>query len=139
MFNYIAYRIFTYFNRTDSALAVSKTINFLALFQFSLLVPLFIIINIFTELNPQMFGEDNRVKYYIGIPLAIIFIAINNYLFKKKLRDDESLQKLKERYHQDRYSINIWFIFLAPLFFVLICPILYGLFNGTLHVVYSGN
>jgi len=135
MFNYIAFRVFKYFNHTDSELAVSKTINFLALFQISLLVPLFIIINIFTDFNPQIFGDDNKIKYYIGIPLAIIFISVNNYVFKKKLKAN-GLQRLKEKYQKDTYDINIWFIFLAPVIFALIFPILYGLFNGTLRIVH---
>ena len=134
-FNYIAYRVFEYFNRKDEALAVSRTIDFLALFQGALIIPLFIIVNLFTKINPQVFGVDNRIKYYIGIPLAVFLILLNSFLYKKKLKGD-SLQQLKEKYHKDRYKLNIWFIFLAPVIFVLILPILYGVFNGTLRVVH---
>lgn len=132
MFDYIGYRVFEYFYRKDETFAVSRTINFLALLQGTFIVPLFIVINLFTRIDPQIFGENNRIKYYLGIPLAIILIAINSYVFKNKLKG-ESLKTLQEKYHKECYSFSIWWIFLAPIFFVLIFPIIYGAVNGTIH------
>jgi len=132
MFDYIGYRVFEYFNKKDEAFAASRTINFLALLQGSLIVPLFMIVNLFTRIDPQIFGENNRIKYYIGIPLAIILIAINSYVFKNKLKG-ERLKTMQEKYHKESYLFSVWWIFLAPVFFVLILPIIYGAINGTIH------
>lgn len=132
MFDYIVYRIFEYFNRKDKTLAVLRTINFIALLQGTFLVPLFIVVNIFTRINPQIFGADNRVKYYVGIPIAIILLAINNYIYKKKLKG-EGLQRLRRKYHKENYTFSVWWIFLAPVFFVFIIPMIYGAINGTIH------
>jgi hypothetical protein len=132
MFDYIGYRVFEYFNKKDKAFTVLNTINFLVVLQGSLIVPLFIFVNLFMRIDPQVFGENNRMKYYIGIPLYIILIAINSYIFKKKLKG-EGLKKLKEKYHKERYSLSIWWIFLSPIFFLFIIPIILGAINGTLH------
>jgi hypothetical protein len=132
IFDYIAFRVFEYFIQKDEALAISRTINFLVLFQCSLIVPLFIIVHMFTQIDPQIFGVDNRIKYYIGIPLALILIALNTFFYKNKLTG-ESLKNLLNKYHKEKYSLSIWIIFLSPVVFVFFCPIIYGAINGTLH------
>lgn len=132
MFDYIGYRVFDYFNKKDEAFAVSRTINFLTLLQGTLIVPLFMIVNLLTQIDPQIFGVNNRFKYYIGIPLAIILIVINSYVFKKKLKG-EGLMTLREKYYKESYSFSVWWIFLAPILFVFIFPIIYGAINGTIH------
>lgn len=132
MFDYIGYRVFEYFNKKDETFAVSRTINFLALLQGSLIVPLFMIVNLFTRIDPQIFGENHRIKYYIGIPLTIVLIAINSYIFKNKLKG-ERLKALQEMYQKESYFFSVWWIFLAPVFFVFIFPIIYGTINGTIH------
>lgn len=132
MFDYIGYRVFEYFNKKDEAFAVSRTINFLALLQGSLIVPLFMIVNLFTQIDPQIFGVNNRIKYFIGIPLAIILILINSYIFNKKLKGD-GLKTLQEKYHKENYSFSVWWIFLSLILFVFLLPIIYGAINGTIH------
>ena len=132
MFDYIGYRVFEYFNKKDKGFAVLNTINFLALLQGTSIVPLFIVINLFTRIDPQVFGENNKMKYYIGIPFYIILITLNSYIFKKKLKG-ERLKALQNKYHRERYPFSIWWIFLAPIFFVFIIPIIYGALNGTIH------
>jgi len=137
MFDYIGYRVFQYFHKKESETAVSNTINFLSLFQATLIVPVFITINLFVKIDPQILGVDNRIKYYIGIPLAAVLILINSVLKKKKLSGNK-LSELKNKYHKERYVLPIWMIFSAPVFFVFVLPIVYGAMNGTLHVVYPG-
>jgi len=131
LFNYTLYRVFDYFEKHDEKTAISKTINFMSLLQGTLIVPLFILINTFIDIEPKVFGTDNRIKYFIGIPLAIILIAINNFTIKKKLKGD-ALNGLRDRFYKEKYSINVWLIFLLPVFFVFVCPILFGVFNGTI-------
>lgn len=135
MFNYIAYRAYEYFRGKDVELAVSRTINFLALFQGSLIIPLFILINLITDVDPKIFGDSPRIKYFVGIPIAIILIVLNSQLFKKKL-EGKKLREMEHKYHKEKYRLPIWAIFLSPVFFVFICPILYGLANGSIHIVY---
>jgi len=131
MFNYIGYRVYEHFQKKDSETAVSKTINFLSLFQGTLIVPVFMAINLFTKIDPQIFGVDNRIKYYIGIPLAAVLILINSLFFKKKLIGNQ-LSELKKKHHKERYILPIWVIFIAPVFFVFVLPIAYGALNGTI-------
>lgn len=132
-FDYIVFRIFEYFNRRNDGLVVMNSIFFLGLFEASLLVPLFLIINSFIHFDPQnYFGVDNRIKYYIGIPLGLFLIIINCIFYIKKLKG-EKLQELYQKYHKEKYKIPLWVIFASPVFFVFICPIIYGALNGTLH------
>lgn len=133
MFSYIAYRAYEYFRDKEIELAVSRTINFLALFQGSLIVPLFIILNLIIDIDPQIFGDNSRMKYFIGIPLAVVLIVINNQLFKKKLEGKE-LRDMENKYHKKKYKLPIWVIFLSPVLFVFVCPIIYGFVNGTIHI-----
>jgi len=131
MFNYIVYRVFEYFNKKENATAMSKTINFLALFQGTLIVPVFMSINLFTKIDPQIFGENTRIKYYIGIPLAAVLIIVNTIFFKRKLKG-EQLKVLEDKYHKERYILPTWIIFATPIIFVFILPIIYGVLNGTI-------
>ena len=135
MFNYIAYRVYEYFKGKDNELALTRTINFLALFQGTLIIPLFILINIIIDIDPQKFGENPRIKYFIGIPLAFILIMLNNQLFKRKL-EGEKLKEMENKYHKKKYKLPIWMIFISPVLFVFICPMLYGLINGTIHIAH---
>jgi uncharacterized sodium:solute symporter family permease YidK len=131
LFNYIVFRVFLYFNNKDSELAMANTINFMALFEGSLLVPLFLIFNGITKVYTTPDNPNARMKYYIGIPLAIILIIANTKLLKRKLTN-VSLEKLKMKYSKNEKQISIWFIFLTPIFFVFITSMIYGALNGTL-------
>lgn len=138
MFNYVAYRVYEYFQSKNEKTSVENTINFLALFQGTLIVPVFMAINLIKKIDPQIFGQDSRIKYYIGIPLAIVLLIVNNIFYKRKLKG-EQLNKLKNKYHKVKYALPIWLIFAAPIIFVFVLPIAYGIMNGTLHVKYPSN
>ncbi len=112
-------------------MATSNTVNFMVLFQASLLVPLVLILNLFTKLDPQILGVDNRIKYYIGVPLAIILIILNSYWIKRKLKG-EKLNDLRNKFQKEKYKVPIWIIFSIPVLFVFVSPIIYGIINGTL-------
>lgn len=131
MLDWILYRVFEYFGEKDSSMANSNTVNFMVLLQASLIVPIFIFINLITEIEPQFLNEDSRSKYYIGVPLAIILIVLNSYWIKKKLKADK-LNDLRNRFQKKKYKIPIWIILLSPVFFAFVCPIIYGMCNGTL-------
>jgi amino acid permease len=118
-------------------MAISNTVNFMVLLQASLLVPLILIINLFTKVEPQMLGVDNRIKYYIGVPLAIILIILNSYWIKRKLKS-EKLNDLRSKFQKEKYKVPIWVIFSIPVLFVFICPIIYGMINGTLSFPFLG-
>lgn len=132
MFDYIGYKVFEYFNTKDESFAVSRTINFLALFQGSFIVPLFVIASILTQIDPQIFGGDNRVKYFIGISFAVTLMIINTYIFKRKLKGD-GLRVWQKKYHKENYFFSVWWIFFSPIFFIFIFPIIFGVINGTIH------
>jgi amino acid permease len=131
MFNWIIYRTFEHFNKKDVSMAISNTVNFMVLLQASLLVPLMLIINFITILDPQITGIDNRIKYCIGVPFAIILIILNSYWIKRRLKS-EKLNDLRNKFQKKKYKIPIWIIFSIPVLFVIVCPIIYGIINGTL-------
>lgn len=133
--NYIAYRVFEFLDKKDNKLSVFRTINFLMLFQISFLVPLFIFFNSIVRVNLNKMSSVDRIEYYIGIPLGVIFILFNSLFYKKKLRG-ERLNQLKEKFHRENYSLSIWVIFITPIIFVFIIPVLYGVLNGTIRVVH---
>ncbi|HHV00133.1 MAG TPA: hypothetical protein GXX76_09810 [Bacteroidales bacterium] len=137
MFDWVIYRTFEHFNKRDASMAISNTVNFMVLLQASLLVPLILIINLFTKVEPQMLGVDNRIKYYIGVPLAIILIILNSYWIKRKLKS-EKLNDLRSKFQKEKYKVPIWVIFSIPVLFVFICPIIYGMINGTLSFPFLG-
>ncbi len=132
IFDYIGYRVFEYFNVKDETHSVSRTISFLSILQITLLVPLFLIINSVTKTDLQEIVDYNRFKYYVGIALALVLIVLNTYFFRKKFKR-ENLKILQDKYHKEHYPFSIWWIFLAPIFFVFIIPIIYGALNGTIH------
>ncbi len=137
MFDWVIYRTFEHFNKRDASMAISNTVNFMVLLQASLLVPLILIINLFTKVEPQMLGLDNRIEYYIGVPLAIILIILNSYWIKRKLKS-EKLNDLRSKFQKEKYKVPIWVIFSIPVLFVFICPIIYGMINGTLSFPFLG-
>lgn len=133
IFDYIVFRVFEYFQQKKDSIAILKSINFLVLFQASLLMLIFLIINSFFHFDPQrLFGIDDNIKYYIGVPLAVFLIILNNILYRKKLKGVK-LKELYDKYHKEKYKIPIWVIFSSPVFFGVFCPIIYGALNGTLH------
>jgi len=138
MFNYLTYRVFEYFDKKDKSVAITRTVGFMVLFQISLLMPLFIIVNIVFKFDIQAFGPDFNAKYYIGVPLAVFLLILNSLFFRKKLKG-ESLRKLYAKYHRDRYFIPIFFIFSVPVILVFMLPIIYGALNGTLHFHFPKN
>lgn len=131
MFNYIAYRIYEYFHEKENKTAIPKTINFLALFQGTLIVPIFIAINLVFRIPIHLLGEDSRIVYYIGIPFAVILMVVNTVYFKEKLKG-ERLKTLKDKYQKEKYLIPTWVIIATPVIFVFVIPIFYGVLNGTI-------
>src|SRR5690554_6409758 len=138
MFKAIGYRVYEYFEKKERETAVSNTINFLSLLQGTLIVPVLMAINLFIKIDPQILGVDSRIKYYIGIPLAVLLIFVNTILFKKNLKG-EALNNLKIRYEKERYLLPIWVIFSAPVVFVFVFPIVYGVINGTISFPFLEN
>ena len=124
LFDYLIYRLFIYFNSKDSEHAVSNTINFMIILEASLIVPLFIILNAITTIKI----ENSNMKYYIGIPIAVILFIINTKFIKSKLQNEG----LKNKFSENKNWIPIWLIFIIPIIFVFVIPIIYGALNGTL-------
>ncbi len=132
MLNWLSYRIFEYYSKKNKSSAMSDTVNFMTLILGASIVPIVIIINLFIEFNPKaILGDNKNMKFYIGIPLAVVLLIINSYYLKRRLKGD-GLAELKIKYHREKYRIPIWIIFSIPVFFVFICPIIYGIINGTL-------
>lgn len=132
MINYIAYRVFVHFDRSDKSLSRFKTIGFVTLFQISTVVPIFLLVNMFKRIELQLLIEEVAFKLSIGVMLFLL-MAVNGLLFTRKLKGVK-LVAMREKYHRDRYIIPIWVIFTAPVFFVFICPIVYGIINGSIHI-----
>jgi len=115
-------------------MAKTNTINFMALLEGSLIVPLFIIFNGITHFYSSPENPNLRMKYYIGIPLAIILIIGNAFYFNRKISKN-GIEKLKIKFSSKENLIPIWIIFIAPIIFVFVLPIIYGWINGTLRFI----
>ncbi len=130
-FDYLVFRVFEDLDNKKNEDAKDYSINFIVLTQATLVIPLSLFFRLFIEFDPQILGNDKRIKYYIGIPLATVLYLINGTIYKRKL-NGEGLENMRKRYHKEKYKIPIWVIYAIPLIVILVFPILYGLINGTL-------
>jgi hypothetical protein len=128
---YLAFRVFEFFLKKDSKMAKTNTINFIALLVGSFLFTLFLILNGIFHFYSTPETPNPRMKYYIGIPFAVILITASSLYLKEKL-SDTGFDKLKARYSEKWKNIPIWLIFILPIILVFFTPILYGWINGTL-------
>lgn len=134
MMNYIAFRVFDFFDKKDNKQSANRTIAFLAILEMSCIMPLFIIFNLFVKINFAKISSIDGVEYYFAFPVALIFMLINKLWFKNKFKG-ESLTRLKAKYQREKYTLSIWLIFIIPIIFIFILPIIYGALNGTLRIV----
>lgn len=132
MFNYIVYRVFEFFKKKNSDMALINSINFLSIFQLSLLVPIFLLLRLFVDFDIRIFGDNNNIKFYVGIPLALLIMIINTIFFRKKLKDVDVYTKIYKKYYKEKYILPIWLIFILPILLVFVTPIIFGMINGTL-------
>ena len=128
---YVAFRVFEFFLKKDSKMAKTNTINFIVLLEGSFLFTLFLILNGIFHFFSTPDTPNPRMKYYIGIPLAVILITASSLHLKEKL-NDTGLDKLTARFSEKWKNIPIWLIFILPIIFVFVTPVLYGWINGTL-------
>ena len=127
--DYIIFRVYSYFKSKENGR--DKTIYFLALLACSLLFLLFFLANGLTNFLVTPEDPDPRMKYYIGIPIAIVLFKLTQIAVSKKINND-GLAKLEEKYNGKENLIPIWIIFITPVILILGTPIVYGLINGTL-------
>ena len=132
-FEYIIYIVFDYFDKKDSKLARIHTINFLVLLEASAVVPLFIIFNLIFRISESPKNPNDNLKYYIGIPLALGLMILNTIVLKRKLTRGK-LQDFKSKIEIKNKKL-VWLIFITPVIFVFVIPIIYGALNGTLKII----
>jgi len=106
----------------------------MVLFEASLIVPIFMIFNGIFHFFSSPENPNLRMKYFIGIPLAVILIIGNTFYFKRKLTKT-GIEKLRTKFYGKENLIPIWIIFIAPIIFVFVLPILYGWINGSLRII----
>ncbi|WP_189360731.1 hypothetical protein [Algibacter mikhailovii] len=129
--DYLIYRVFGYFDKKNPSKAKSNTINFISIFEGTVLVPIFLIFNGITKIYSTPENPNPSMKYYIGIPLAILLLILNTKYIKIKLKNN-GIDLLNSRFKNTLNWIPIWLIFSSPIIFVFVCPIIYGAINGTL-------
>ena len=132
-FEYLIFIVFDYFYRKNPKLARTHTINFMVLLEASAVVPLFILVNLIYRISDSIEDRNDNMKYYLGIPLALGLIFLNTLLLKNKLTRDR-LQEFKSKFSIDNKKL-VWLIFITPVIFVFVIPILYGALNGTLKIL----
>jgi hypothetical protein len=135
LIDYIFYRVFQYFEKKNPSMSKSNSVSFMALFEGSLIVPIFMIFNGIFHFYSSPENPNLRMKYYIGIPLAIILIIGNTIYFKRKLTKT-GIEKLRTRFESKEKLIPIWIIFILPIIFVFVLPIIYGWINGSLRFIH---
>jgi len=134
LIDYIFYRVFQYFDKKNPSMTKSNSVNFMVLFEASLIVPIFMIFNGIFHFFSSPENPNLRMKYFIGIPLAVILIIGNTFYFKRKLTKT-GIEKLRTKFYGKENLIPIWIIFIAPIIFVFVLPILYGWINGSLRII----
>ena len=127
MFNYLVYRVFDYFQGKENDKAIARTVNFLVFLEGSLVVPFFMILNNIEQHSGHLFTDDNRIEYFIGIPLFELIILAHSIIIKKRLQGLR-LGIMKSKYAKAKYRLPLWVIFVAPIFFIFIFPVV---FNGS--------
>lgn len=130
MFNYLAYKVFDYFQKEGNDKAVSKAINFLLLLEGSLIVPIFMLINNIEQHSGHLFAGDNKLKYFIIIPLFELLVLLHSTVLKKKLQGIQ-LSALRNKYEQQRFQLPLWIIFALPILFIFVFPVV---FNGSVSI-----
>jgi hypothetical protein len=103
----------------------------MGLLEMSLLIPAFLLMDLFFDFNPKAIINEINFRFYIVIPLSIGLFIFNSFYFKKKLTGNY-LQNLNLRYNKQRYVFSIWWIFFIPIFCVFILPVIYGVLTDTL-------
>ncbi len=127
--NYIIFRVYSYFKSKENGR--DKTTNFLAMLAGSLLYLLFFIVNGLTKIYVNSDYPNPRMKYYIGIPIAIILLKLSQIVISRKFNNN-GFVKLEEKYKGRKNFMPIWVIFIAPILIIVGVPIIYGFINGTL-------
>jgi len=121
MFNYLTYRIYNFFYKDSNEKAVSKTINFLVLLEGSLVIPIFMLINMLQSKGALSIGEYSNFIYIVGIPVAEILILIHSVYVKRRLTW-KRMDLLDDKYFKKKYRLPMFFIFMVPVVFVFIIP-----------------
>ena len=128
MFNYLIYRVFRHFHRNENKKAISRTVNFLVLLEGSLVVPLFMFINVLVKHGTHGFLGENKLMFFIGIPLAELAILAHSSMIKKSL-SGEKFKHSRNRYQKGKYHLPIGVIFALPILFIFVFPVA---LNGSL-------
>lgn len=131
IYNYIVFRVFERFKVTDPEIARKQTISFMVVFQFSFLVPLYLIsTQIFDYKLRDIFTEGTSLTYYLSLPLAIAMFYVNGRLLNKKLTGKE-YNELHHKYFSDKYRLPMWCIFSLPILVGFVLPLLVGILTGS--------
>jgi hypothetical protein len=114
-FDYIFYRIYSFFNKRKDDIADEKAINLVTLIQLAIIVDIIIILSNF---NIYEIPEKFKNKWLIGLPLFLILSIINHYRFKKFKKIGYALfhEKWGSENRETRIR-NFWLIFFF-IFFV---------------------
>lgn len=130
---YLLFRIHEYFLKKKGRTALEYTVYFVVILEASLIVPFSLVYRIFAGWGGPFVWPDPRMRFYVAILIAVVLGGLSNVVLRKYL-SPERLEQLYRRYHKETYKLPIWVIFGSPVFFMFICPVLYGLINGTLRV-----
>lgn len=130
-FEHLAFRVFQYFEQRDATLAKTRAISFLAILQGSFFIPLFMVSKLIFHFEAVTIGHNDNFKYYFGIPAALMLWWLNSYYFRNRF-NEAGIRALKEKYQQTEYSFSIWWIFLMPVLFTFVIPLIFAILNGTI-------
>ncbi len=123
MTNTLIFRVFGFFWERNNDKALTRTLNFLVLFEGSLVVPLFMLINILSinVFHNQPY-EENAWLYLVGIPIAEFLILFHSTIVKKKMQRTK-VREMLANYCKPRYRMPIWLILVLPFIFIFVVPI----------------
>ena len=140
MIKYLTAKFYEKMERTNDSNPINRTISYLTIvyfsLEFSILLPLFILIErIFKKYNNH-FDTNIEIVIYIVVALLTPFWLHYKLIYKNEL---ETIVNKHKSYRPNRFLNNLLFVF-APLFIFCIGPtVTVIMFGGTiLQTEYSG-
>lgn len=82
-FDYIFYRVYSFFNKKRDDIADIKATNLVTILQGFMLIDLFMIVR---KVYPFEIPKENFNKWIWGLPLALIIGFLNHYRYRKKFK-----------------------------------------------------
>jgi hypothetical protein len=116
-FDYIFYRVYSFFNKKGDNIADVKAANLVTILQGFIFIDLFMIVR---KIHPFEIPKEYFNKWIWGLPLALIIGYLNHLRYKKKLQENR-FSTFEEKWNQEDKKTQLvkgWLIILLIFFLI---------------------